>query len=438
MHKTIFGTDGIRCQMNSSYLTETNLKKLGQAIGQWAPSQSHFVFGSDTRSSCKEIQNILARELLSHNHTISNAGVIPTPMLCTLIQDTPKYNFGIMITASHNPAQDNGLKIITSTQKLSVSDELEISRLFWGEPDSETSSHTKKIIENLNAQEISHRYVKKIKKQLLHSKFDQFKIVVDCAHGATSSYAPDIFKEFGFDTVTINNQPNGKNINQQAGALYPEQLLQEIHNHNADFGCAFDGDGDRLVITTRKGTILNGDDLLTIFAEHPRYQNEQIVAGTIMSNQAVENYFATKNKKFIRTDVGDKNIVTKLTEHSGLLGSEPSGHIIIQDHSFCSDGIFGALLFFDTILAQPTITIPLFQPYPSVQKNITVTEKKNLKADPIATMIKTYEKKLYPGRLIIRYSGTEPLLRVSIEYKDKAIAGNLLNNLVNELKSYLS
>jgi len=437
MLKTIFGTDGIRCQMNSSYLTETNLIKLGQAIAQWAPINSHFIFGSDTRASCNTIKQIFSRELYNYNHKISDAGDLPTPMLCELVENNASYDFGIMITASHNPAKDNGIKIITPIQKLTASDELEISALFWGETKSLASSHEKKSAENLDPYETLRAYTSEIKKNLTRTKFDQFKIVIDCAHGATSFFAPQVFESFGFAVTTINNQPDGLNINKNSGALHPEQLIKKVVQKNADFGCAFDGDGDRLVIVTPEGRILNGDDLLTVFAKHPNYQSEKIFAGTIMSNQAVENYFAKEGKQFIRTDVGDKNLVKELATQNALLGTEPSGHLIMRDHSFCSDGIYSALLFFDTILNNPGMQIPLFTPYPSVKKNIIVEEKKDLQEEKILKITKLYEKQLSPGRLIIRYSGTEPLLRIAIEHNDKEFAQKNLDSLVDELTPYL-
>lgn len=437
MQKTIFGTDGIRCQMNSSYLTEHNLIKLGQAIAQWAPENSRFIFGSDSRSSCSTIKKALATELFKENHSISDAGTLPTPLLCKLVEDKKSYDFGIMITASHNPATDNGIKIITPTQKLSSLDELEISQLFWGQPQEQDTSVTKKSGANLDSFEIALSYFEKIKKQLSHQKFDRFKIVVDCAQGATSFFAPEIFKRFGFNVITINNDPDGTNINKESGALHPGQLIDWVIKEKADFGCAFDGDGDRIVIVTPKKEILNGDDLLAIFSQHPRYKNETIFAGTIMSNQAVEQFFKQQGKQFLRTDVGDKHIVSTLAANKALLGAEPSGHVIIKDHSFCSDGIFAALLFFDTLLSCPELQIPLFAPYPSVKKNIIVQEKKDLQSPEISKLIKLYEKQLAPGRLIIRYSGTEPLLRISIEHTQQQFAENALNKIVNELKPYL-
>lgn len=437
MLKTIFGTDGIRCQMNSSYLTEQNLVKLGRAISQWAPQNSRFIFGSDSRSSCKIIQAALSKELFKQNHLVSDAGTIPTPLLCKLVEDKKNYDFGIMITASHNPASDNGIKIITPTQKSSLSDELKISQLFKESTQESNTLVKKKMIANLNSFEIMLDYSEKIKKQLTHRKFDRFKIVVDCAHGATSFFAPEVFNRFGFETIVINNDPDGTNINQNSGALHPQQLIDHVIKQKADFGCAFDGDGDRIVIVTPQKKILNGDDLLAIFAQHPRYKNETVFAGTIMSNQAVEQFFKDQDKNFVRTDVGDKHIVSTLTQKNGLLGAEPSGHVIIKDHSFCSDGIFASLLFFDTLLSSPELQIPLFTPYPSVKKNIIVQEKKDLQAPEIAETIKLYKKELAPGRLIIRYSGTEPLLRVSCEHTDQQLAEKTLNNLVTELKLYL-
>ena len=437
MQKTIFGTDGIRCKMNSSYLTQENLSKLGQAIAQWAPKNSHFIFGSDTRESCESIKATLSRELFLYNHQITDAQTVPTPILCSLVEQNPEYHFGIMITASHNPAEDNGIKIITPTQKLSTSDELEISQLFNKSPEKSIAPSEQKKPGYLDFSNILHSYNSKIKKQLIHDKFDRFKIVVDCANGATSRFASEIFNDLGFTAIAINNHPTGTNINQNSGALHPAQLTEHVISQQADFGCAFDGDGDRLVIVTPEGKVLDGDDLLAIFAEHPRYQHETVYAGTIMSNQAVESYFQQKGKRFIRTDVGDKHIVTELVKHRALLGSEPSGHLILRDHSFCSDGIYAALLFFDTLLSHSKLQIPLFTPYPSVQKNIIVQEKKDLSAQNIQKIIKLYEKELIPGRLIIRYSGTEPLLRLAIEHNNEALAQESMNNLVAELKPYL-
>ena len=189
------------------------------------------------------------------------------------------------------------------------------------------------------------RYISKIKKQLIHHDFSAYTILLDCAHGAASFWAEAVFKTFGYKTIIVNNKPNGSNINENSGALHPEILFSQLEETNADFACAFDGDGDRIVIIDKDKNVFNGDDLLTIFAEHPAYKNETVFAGTIMSNQAVENYINNKQKQFIRTDVGDKHIASTLNKKHALLGTEPSGHIIINNHSFCSDGIFAALLF---------------------------------------------------------------------------------------------
>lgn len=438
MERHLFGTDGIRTTFGKEPLTPNSLIKLGKAIGVWASKKygiAKIALAHDTRFSNSLCKAALKTGLLQQPIFIDDYTVLPTPLLFHLVQEK-KYDVGIMLTASHNQAKDNGIKLFTKHGgKLTIDDEQLITNAFFqnslpfsvnqlGKEQQGTTNHT--------------WYIKLLKNYFEKNFLKGVKVVVDCAHGAFFTLAPTVFKHFGATVITINNKPDGHNINKQCGSIYPESLQEKILEKDADFGCAFDGDGDRLTFVNKNGNIKMGDDLLALLATHPLYKSDTGIVGTIMSNQGLAHHFAQHNKKFLRTPVGDKYITAMLKEKNLLLGGEPSGHIMLRDFSETSDALFTALRVLQTALISNNKTLKSFKKFPHILINIPVIQKKDLSTPAMVSLLNKTELKLPQGRVIVRYSGTEPLLRVMIEDVDFDLAKKVGATLVKQLSTYLT
>jgi len=441
MKKNLFGTDGIREIMGHYPLTATALPALGHAIAQWAKNhcKAHpsILLAHDTRSSCYFIKAALKSGLLLHSVKVYDVLALPTPAACLLTRNNKSFDCGVIITASHNPYQYNGIKLVNANgSKISLEDEKEISELF------EQALNTAPTYESLGTDyRIFHagaQYLDVLsgyfKEQFLEGK----TIALDCAHGATSSLAPHIFRMFGAHVITINDKPTGVNINKESGALYPEKLQQIVLENNADAGFAFDGDGDRVVAINRHGEIKDGDDILAILSLHPMHAKSKAIVGTLFSNQGLE-YFANQHKKeFIRVNIGDKYVAQELAAKQLSIGAEPSGHIIIREYLESSDGIFTALQLFETIMHHNNWDMESFKHYPHVQINVPIKTKKDLNTSPFAELISESKNNLQNGRLIIRYSGTENVIRIMLEAEDLQQADKIGSHLAQELGKLLT
>lgn len=435
MNENIFGTDGIRAKYSTNIFSTQSLYRLGYAIGAWALQQKtkpSFLLGYDTRQSCPQISKDLITGLLHHNITIFNGHELPTPIICSLTQKSPKFDFGIIITASHNTYEYNGIKICTKSQKISESDEKEISKIF--------NSLTQQDLEHKECgkvfeyHEAINQYYALLKEHFSLNLAKGLSIVLDCAHGAYYKIAPLLLEKFGAHVIPINIVPSGTNINEKCGALHPEVVQNIVRDTQADIGFAFDGDGDRIVAVDSNGIIKDGDDILSILLNNPTYQKEQEVVGTIMSNQAFEVCIINQSKKFIRTPVGDKYISSYLCTNNLKLGGEPSGHIICNNFSFASDALYTALKIIETITLKNNTQLTTFAKFPQVSHNIQVQEKKDLTISPYKELIALYQQKIAPGRLIIRYSGTEPILRITGECETQDKAQKIIAQLIEELQ----
>ena len=365
MNENIFGTDGIRAKFGTQIFLPESLHRLGYAIGAWALEKKiapYFLLGYDTRQSCPQVSNDLLKGLLHHKVTVFNGHELPTPIICSLTQKSPKFDFGIIITASHNTYEYNGIKICTKSQKISESDERAISKIFHDlAHNTFTLEQYGKVIDYHEA--VDGYYA------LLQQYFEQdmaknLHIVIDCAHGAYYSIAPKILEKFGATVTPINILPSGININENCGALHPEAVQNIVLNTHADIGFAFDGDGDRIVAIDNQGNIKDGDDILSILLNNPTYKEEQEVVGTIMSNQAFEACIINQSKKFIRTPVGDKYISSYLCTNNLKLGGEPSGHIICNNFSFASDALYTALKIIETMKLKNSTQLATFAKFP--------------------------------------------------------------------------
>lgn len=441
MIHTIFGTDGIRGPVGSQPFTVPSLIRLGQAIACWSQQKygrnASLLLAHDTRISCSLIKAALKSGLLTYPVQLHDAQILTSPAVFQLIQHQAIYDCGIIISASHNPYQDNGIKLIDAAHgKLAAHDEQSISTLFTDEQSSITYSTLGTDIVLHNAQDTyCSTIIRYFKPNFLQAK----KIVLDCAHGAAYQLAPQIFQELGADIIVLNNQPNGININKNAGALYPQALQKAVVDHQADAGFAFDGDADRVIAVNRYGQLKNGDDILALLLEHPLYQATPIIVGTTMTNQGFEVHLNNRNKKLIRTNVGDKYIAEKMLEQNLILGGEQSGHIITRDYLNTGDGIFIALRILEAMQLSHNSDMVTFTKFPQIIINLPITIKKDLQSPTIADIISMGTAQLTAGRLVVRYSGTEPLLRIMIEDIDydhaQTIGTQLSKRLQQELNS---
>lgn len=437
---TIFGTDGIRTHIGAHPLTLESLPRLGMAIAHWAQEKYGrnpiILLGHDTRQSCAFVKAALKTGLLCNNARVFDAHVIPTPALCNIIHASTQFDVGIIISASHNHWQDNGIKIVEREHgKLSLSDELEISRLFTENKFTPTyaalgQDHQLATATENYSTSLHHFFAA----HYLHGK----TIALDCANGATSSIAPQIFKQFGANVVVINNQPTGTNINEQCGALHPKQLQRTVLEQNADAGFAFDGDGDRVIAVSKNGEIKDGDDILTILLDHPIYTNTTSIIGTVMTNQGFDTFLAARNKKLLRAPVGDKFVSERMEQEKSIIGGEQSGHIILRDYLNTGDGIFTALRILETLHISGNWAMETFTKYPQVLINIPVGVKKDLALPHLATIIQEHATLLPQGRLLVRYSGTESVLRILVEDSNASMAQLIGTQLSEQLALQLS
>lgn len=432
--KNIFGTDGIRDKIHQGPLAQENLAQLGHAIGQWVTNNFEkpikILIGYDTRSSCNSILDTLSKSILQYPVELFNGNVIPTPVICKLVRDED-FDLGIIISASHNLAEYNGIKIVKKNAKLSAFAESAITQLYYHE----------KFIDHATTN-VMHEYdqANQLYEIFITAWFEPSflknqKIVIDCAQGATYKIAPTIFKHFDADVVFINNNPDGLNINLECGSTKPENITRAVLQHQADWGIAFDGDGDRVIIIDKNGHNYDGDEILGVLTEHALFKKSPVV-GTIMSNQGLGQHLQEKNKIFFRASVGDKHVYQMMQQYHAMIGGEPSGHIIIEPFSYAGDGIFTSLLFLDTIIKEK-INFPIFQKFAQVSTQIQITNKPDLQDEPYASIINKYKNMTNSGRLIVRYSGTEPVLRIMVESDNQQKSTLIAHQLQDELQQIL-
>ncbi len=427
----LFGTDGVRDKVGTGIFVPEGLYRLGNALGQWALQKYGHQFKvlmiNDTRISCDWVKTILNSGLLMHSLSVTDGGVLPTPAAMHLLTD---FDCAIIISASHNPWHDNGIKIMDRIHgKLSQEDELILSSLFHSLQENKTQEFGILSVKH----ELADIYCKKIisffKPRMLEGK----KIVLDVAHGATSIVAPFIFKHLGAELITLHDKPTGFNINDACGSLHPESLIKEVLHQQADIGFAFDGDGDRVLAVNKDGHIKDGDDILALLSQHPAYNHEKKLFGTIMSNEGLSSFLTKCGKTLLRTAVGDKYLLQAMKSHHALLGAEPSGHIILRDLIATGDGILTALRILETIDFRDNQDFYTFDKFPQVLINIPTSKKPNLSESPFKEIIDSVQC-FIEGRVLVRFSGTEPLLRIMVEASSHEIAFQAAYGLGEQLK----
>jgi len=430
----IFGTDGIRGCVGTGMFTQEQLIILGKAIGKWAQQRygkhPRMLMVHDTRISCSFVKATLKSGLLQYPLHLMDALVLPTPATAHIMQHLQTFDCALIISASHNPYADNGIKLIDAfSGKLTPTDELSISQhINQNFNASDTHYGTDEVF--LGAEEL---YCSLVQKLFPANYLAGKKIVLDTAHGATYRVAPTIFTTLGASVITINNTPTGININEACGAVHTGALQKAVLALGADAGFAFDGDGDRVIAVNKDGVIKNGDDLLAILLHHPRYAKTTTVVGTVMTNEGFASLLKAQNKELIRTQVGDKYIAEQLVSRSLLLGGEASGHIILSDIISSGDGILVALSVLEAMLISDNWSMDTFSAYPQIILNVPITVRKNLKEEPYASLITSAEKSLKNGRILVRYSGTEPVLRIMVETDNYAKAQELAQHLAQKL-----
>ena len=373
--------------------------------------------------------------LFTQSVELVDAGVLTTPALFYLTTQKNYFDCGIIITASHNLYHDNGIKIVDARNgKIGIDDELAITHYYY--------NHSVEInYDALGTERISHNaqeaYIQALLARFPTNFLKGKKIVLDCAHGAASTSAPLLFTRAGAQVIAINAQPTGKNINQQCGSTHPEGLQKAVAEHKSDYGFAFDGDGDRIIAVTSEGVVKDGDDIVALLSTHPDYSSQKIIVGTLMSNYGLQEYLTSKDKALIRAAVGDKWVSQELEKNNALLGGEQSGHIIMKDYLASGDGLYTALKICQTIELTHNYLMHTFEKYPQILINLPVKIKKDLSERSLARLIKDHTDQIIAGRLIVRYSGTEDLLRIMIEDKDTLQAHTIGNSLARVLAQEL-
>ena len=451
----IFVHSGIRCKIDTGLLQEKNLQILGYALGYLLAEEFEYscpiLIATDTRPSGIKIKEALIKGLQDFGHDIFDAGICPTPFVAKALKDYQEddqdvseseiteenesfFTLGIVITASHNPAEYNGIKILTPFGYLDIATEEEISNIFH------TFLQNPKLIDESLSEEpgsiidfdLQSWYQSEIL-DTIEKTNAKISITLDCANGATAQIAPKIFHALGYSVIAINNSIDGNKINFNSGCSNPAQLIAEVQKNNSSWGIAFDGDGDRVIIVDKQGTVFDGDDIIAVLSQHQNYHDTEIIVGTIMSNVGIQKYFEMQHKKLIRTQVGERNLIEALVQHQAFLGSEACGHITMMDHAFCSDGIFAAVMFLQTIAQNPAVLQKKYDKH--VQKHATI-ELKQIKhsSSEIQKIVQEFEKE-YQARFVVRPSNTEPILRIMVEDQNEKNAEKILNELIEKLKT---
>ncbi|MFH1439018.1 MAG: phosphoglucosamine mutase [Candidatus Woesearchaeota archaeon] len=453
MTKKLFGTDGIRGKINHYPLTAEIALRLGQAAAiilnkrlgkehKKAGKKPKIIIGKDTRVSGYIFEYALTSGLCSCGADVYLVGPLPTPAVAHLVNSFGA-DAGIMITASHNPAGDNGIKFFDCKGfKLPDSEEHEIEALVLGNNIDASKFSLIHSGKAYRVEDARGRYIEYCKSTILNQDLGMFKIVVDCANGAAYKVAPRIFQELNADVVVMGDEPDGFNINKGCGSLYPDLLEKEVLKQKADVGIALDGDSDRIIMVDEKGEVVDGDEIIALSAiymkEKGRLLDDTVVV-TVMSNIGFHKSMDDNGIKVIKTKVGDRYVIEKMRSIGARLGGEQSGHIIFSKYITTGDGIITALQVLRVMKHTGKKLSELkkcMTKYPQILLNIDVEEKKPL--DQIrgyTDKLKSIEKKLgSEGRVLVRYSGTQNCCRVMVEGKDKKEIAGYADELIRIIK----
>ena len=448
--RKLFGTDGIRGTANSYPMTPEVALALGRAIAHvfrdQEGSRKEILIGKDTRLSGYMFEDALAAGICSMGVNVIQVGPVPTPALAFLTRDM-RCNAGVMITASHNAYQDNGIKFFAADGfKLPDSDEIRIERLIESGEVAEVGVAPDEIGQAQRIEDARGRYIGYLKNTFPRDQtLKDMRIVIDCANGAGYRVGPTVFRELGAEVFEIGCEPNGRNINEDCGSLYPERTVSKVLELRADIGIALDGDADRVVVIDERGEIFDGDLLMWLCARdmhaRGRLANDTVVA-TVMSNLGLEVALSSIGVELERTSVGDRYVVEAMRKGGHNLGGEQSGHILFLDDSTTGDGIMSALQVLALMARSGKQLSDLrdgFERFPQVTVNIAVSEKRPLEELPsFLSAVRDVEEELADaGRVLVRYSGTELKARVMVEGRDEKRVQMLADGLAKTLEQAL-
>ena len=446
MSQRLFGTDGVRGTAGAYPLDHETVARLGAALVRAMRSDRkplRFLVGRDTRESGDWIERELGRGVHAEGAAITSAGVIPTPAIAYVTRAL-QFDAGIVISASHNPYEDNGIKVFSGrgekfTEDLERHVESIVADSRWNVPGDGALPAVEKS-------DVIDAYIAHALLSLPDpERLGRLKIAIDTANGATTTVAPRLFTGLGFDVTVIGNEPDGRNINLDCGSTHPERLAAIVRGGGHRLGVAFDGDGDRAIFIDHAGRIVDGDAVMLLCARHMQSQRRlkgDAVVATVMSNIGLEIALRESGIELDRCPVGDKYVMEEMLKRDISIGGEQSGHIIFSEHLFTGDGIATALMVLRVMadtgreladLASELVT------YPQVLVNVRVKEKKELRGVPaIAESMDRVERRLAgQGRLLVRYSGTEPLLRVMIEGRDQQEIQGWAREIADVVKEHL-
>jgi len=440
-----FGTDGIRGLANRHPMTSEVALKVGMAAGKLFQSGSHrhrVVIGKDTRLSGYMLEAALMSGFTAVGMDVFLLGPMPTPAVAMLTRSL-RADLGVMISASHNRFDDNGIKLFDPDgYKLSDEVEREIETLI--DADSSTLlASAERIGRATRVESAQERYIEFAKRTLPKNlKLNGLRIVIDCAHGAGYKVAPEALWELGAEVIKIGVEPNGRNINHKCGSTAPDALIDKVREVRADVGIALDGDADRVVIVDEKGSIVDGDQLMAVIAES-WYRRGKLAGGgivaTVMSNLGLERYLRSQGLALARTSVGDRYVVEHMRKHGFNVGGEQSGHIVLSDFTTTGDGLVSALQVLACVVAtgKPVSEVcARFTPLPQVLQNVRYANGKPLEDSRVMKVIEGAKELLgESGRLVIRPSGTEPVIRVMAEGDDERLVNTVVGDIVEAVRA---
>lgn len=444
-----FGTDGIRGTANQFPMRASIALTLGKAAGYYFTRGEHrhrVVIAKDTRLSGYMVENALTAGFLSAGMDVILVGPMPTPAVAMLTKSM-RADMGVMISASHNPYHDNGIKLFgPDGRKLSDEAELEIEELMDA-PREEILAAPDKLGRAKRIEDAQGRYIE-FAKATFPTRFDLsgLRIVVDCANGASYKVAPTVLRELGADIIPIGVEPNGFNVNEGCGSTHPQAMQTKVLQYKAHLGIALDGDADRLVVCDEKGEVISGDQLLAAIAQEWQQTGKlkgKTVVATQMSNLGLEHYLQSQGIQLIRTQVGDRYVTQAMQEGGYNFGGEQSGHIVMSDYATTGDGLIAALQVLAALKRQnkrASEVLRPFEPLPQILRNIRYNAVDPLTLPVVQDEMKKTEEKLTAasGRLFIRKSGTEPLIRIMAEGRDQAVIDDLTAQLAQFIEQEMS
>ena len=438
----LFGTDGVRgvagvdLTADLAFNLSTAAASVLADLGEFAGHRPTAIVGQDSRASGQYLEEAICRGLSSAGIDVYRVGILPTPAISFLVKDRGA-DLGVMISASHNPASDNGIKFFDRTgSKLADQIEAKIERVLG--KTVESANGAGKVIEDLDAKE---SYIQNLLKSL-DGNLSGLKVVVDCANGAASFVAPELLKRAGAEVIAISASPNGLNINDNCGSTHLDNLIAKVRSEGADIGIAHDGDADRVLAIDDKGSVIDGDFILGILAQDMQLPTKTVV-GTVMTNLGLIKALEEKGIKFIATAVGDRYVLEEMLAGGHLLGGEQSGHIIMSKYANTGDGLLTALQLISKLKKSGKSASELasfIKRYPQVLINVSGVAKEKLSSNQVISkaVVDVQEKLGDKGRVLLRASGTEALIRVMIEAQELSLAQELASELATLVKSELS